>query len=233
MTWVRECGDHVACNWNASGTEKLDPTVSQLPTRCINVGLEHGPLPFLEETATQTGTYVTLSYRWTEETKTTATTIQNYKDHQKSIDVTALPKVLEEAISVARHLRIPYLWIDSLCIIQEHEQDWDHEAKRMATYYQGAALTIVAMQLDRLLPPSVSLDSPDGFFDMQLGSRLVARLPYRDTHGVQHGHFYVSAHKSLDEVFQTEVQGSELFSWGWVFQERNLSRRLLYFTQNR
>ena len=46
---------------------------------------------------------------------------------------------------IARKLDISYLWIDSLCIIQDDFSDWEHEASRMGNVYAHAYLTISAL----------------------------------------------------------------------------------------
>lgn len=59
----------------------------------------------------------------------------------------------------------------------------------------------------------------------------IARLPYRDSKGSRHGYFYVySQNWEVDRQYLSFVQGSELLSRGWVFQEWLLSRRIVYFT---
>ncbi|KAK4220600.1 heterokaryon incompatibility protein-domain-containing protein [Podospora fimiseda] len=60
------------------------------------------------------------------------------------IMVSLLPKTFQNAITITRALSLRYLWIDSLCIIQDDESDWQHEASRMSSYYQNSHLTIAA-----------------------------------------------------------------------------------------
>jgi hypothetical protein len=55
-----------------------------------------------------------------------------------------LSQVFRDAILVARRLHIRYLWIDSLCIIQDDEKDWQTESAKMASIYKDALLTIAA-----------------------------------------------------------------------------------------
>ncbi|KAI0543276.1 hypothetical protein F4679DRAFT_569372, partial [Xylaria curta] len=47
-----------------------------------------------------------------------------------------------DAIGTIRALGHDLIWIDSLCIIQDDEQDWQRESSRMASTYRHAALTI-------------------------------------------------------------------------------------------
>jgi Heterokaryon incompatibility protein (HET) len=52
-------------------------------------------------------------------------------------------------------LGIRYLWIDSLCIIQDSKEDWSYEASLMGQYYQNSAVTIAAVGAE---------DGNDGLF---------------------------------------------------------------------
>jgi hypothetical protein len=59
-----------------------------------------------------------------------------------------LPKTFREAIDVTRAMGYEYLWIDSLCIIQDSADDWKKEARRMAIIYDNAIFTIAAMDAE-------------------------------------------------------------------------------------
>jgi hypothetical protein len=49
------------------------------------------------------------------------------------IPLSSLPKTFLDAIVVTKALGLRYLWIDSLCIIQDDEDDWLAESKTMGT----------------------------------------------------------------------------------------------------
>ncbi|KAL9032058.1 MAG: hypothetical protein Q9214_008126, partial [Letrouitia sp. 1 TL-2023] len=55
-----------------------------------------------------------------------------------------LPKTFRDAIQVTRKLHIRWLWIDSLCIIQDSPEDWETQAAQMCMVYRNAHLTIAA-----------------------------------------------------------------------------------------
>src|SRR5438034_1924444 len=56
----------------------------------------------------------------------------------------ALPKTFQDAVLLTRALGVRYLWIDSLCIIQDDEKDWKRENPKMGEVYQYATITIAA-----------------------------------------------------------------------------------------
>ena len=62
----------------------------------------------------------------------------------EGIKVADLPLTFRESVELCRGLGIPFLWIDSLCIIQDDLEDWKNEARRMAIIYDRATLTIAA-----------------------------------------------------------------------------------------
>jgi hypothetical protein len=64
---------------------------------------------------------------------------------------------------VCRWLGVQYLWIESLCIIQDDENDWEEEASRMDAIYENAFFTIAAhgeSSDDRLLPTARDYEIP-------------------------------------------------------------------------
>jgi hypothetical protein len=55
-----------------------------------------------------------------------------------------LPRTIRDAIEVTRAIDYRYLWVDSLCIIQDDEQDRDFQIAMMDQIYSNADLTIAA-----------------------------------------------------------------------------------------
>jgi hypothetical protein len=61
------------------------------------------------------------------------------------INLNDLPTAFPDAITITRRLSCRYLWIDSLCIIQDSEDDWEHQASQMAEIYQHSCCTVAAL----------------------------------------------------------------------------------------
>ena len=141
------------------------------------------------------------------------------------MDCDTLSKAFQNAILITRRLGIRFLWIDSICIIQDGDEgkDWVSEAVKMGQYYQNSILTI-----------AITTSSPhDDFLSPRPHKPFLslARLPYRGMSGIQRGYFYVyKRERPVDEQFLSGVWNSELLRRGWVFQEWLLSRRIAYFT---
>jgi hypothetical protein len=69
------------------------------------------------------------------------TTSETFQRHRESINFALLPKTLREAIVVTRALRISFLRINALCIIQENRDDWDNKSTAVSQVYSHAINT--------------------------------------------------------------------------------------------
>lgn len=88
--------------------------------------------------------YATLSYCWGSQPQPERTTTKNLESQLERIKVMELPQTLQDAIYTVRELDIRYLWIDSLCIIQDSEEHWDEQSRLMGNIYQNAVVNISA-----------------------------------------------------------------------------------------
>lgn len=208
--WLRRCNaTHSEC-----GSIGLD---APLPTRLIDVesGLR------LVETKGMHDRYVCLSHCWGNQDSTTAkqtfkTTRENLSSGLENIDFTSLPRTFTDAIIFTRKLGLKYLWIDSLCIIQDDEDDWRHEASLMANIYENAVLTLAA---------TASASDAEGLFRSSSSIHDLIELRGKTSKGKR---YIVYARRQLPHRMHDEP----LFKRGWIFQERYLSPRFLHFASN-
>lgn len=138
LAWCNDCSaQHEHCSRTNNREE------AWLPSRVIDVGPPDGQSkPRLYDSRGCTGKYITLTHRWTALTEDSGTTRSNFQKRKISIDVTELSKMFQDAVEVTRRLRIQYLWIDALCILQDSQEDWNTDAKNMASIYELAWLNI-------------------------------------------------------------------------------------------
>lgn len=227
--WLRQCQeDHEECRVSLSGSPLLNPEVTDLPNRCIEVtcNSDGARVLTLKETSGRRGKYITLTHRWIQpDTANTSTIQSNYSErlHGRALD--HLPSNFEDVFCIALKMDIPFVWIDSLCIIQDSQQDWIVEAARMAKYYQNSFFTVAGFGVTQetgLFTASSREFSPN-----------LVRLPYRDRKGVQKGYFYVYQvdQPGVKEQYEQEIAQSDLLSRGWIFQEWILSRRVICYTR--
>lgn len=222
-TQLAVCLKHLKCATTLSRTARVNPEKTDLLNRCINVSSE---TVRLIETRLEVGSYVILSHCWSNKTEASQTTVMNYANRTKSLQLDRLPKAFRDAIWLTRRLGVRYLQIDSICIIQKGDggQDWKVEALNIARYYQHSWLTIagtVCDEKDGLFPPS---------------SRLlpynIVQLLYRNASRERQGHFYVyQCDNQIKSNYQAGVTESTLLQRGQVFQEWMLSCRIVCYTK--
>ncbi|CAI9631242.1 unnamed protein product [Alternaria burnsii] len=189
------------------------------PSRLVAVGTADGSasIKIVDGSDPDKG-YLAVSYRWGGETL--LTTSETFELFHISIPWKQLPQTFQDAIHIARGLGIRYMWIDSLCIIQDNLADWETESAKMADIYKGAFLTIMAASAS---------DSQGGFFRDRATVKEIAALPYTNANGASE--FSVFVHETLPS-FHSSTFASRLFQRGWVFQERLMSKRKLIFGED-
>jgi serine/threonine protein kinase len=147
-TWLEQClHSHEACSHAALGDAKI------LPTRLlyINPGGEEGNEVRLInssslETPTNDVAYVAISHTWSQAHTTLSS--ENLQSMRASIQLPMLSDTLKSAITAAHGLGYQYVWTDSLCVLQDDENDKRDECVNMASVFRNAALTLVLDSLD-------------------------------------------------------------------------------------
>ena len=95
------------------------PEERPFPTRLIDVGsLDGGECPKLFVSSGKRGLYVALSHCWGNEVPLKTTT-ESFARHCLSLPSRSIPKTFLDAMAITRELGFRYLWIDSLCILQD------------------------------------------------------------------------------------------------------------------
>ncbi|CAI0643638.1 unnamed protein product [Colletotrichum noveboracense] len=126
---------------------------------------------------------------------------------------------------IAVELGIHYVWIDSLCIIQDCQNDWARESGRMGDVYRYGEFNIAATGYDNgesgLFGRRDAI--PSNHFPVYLNSKFVnwSHVEYN------FNGFYISANEFGLHKF---IVNSPLNSRGWVAQERTLSPATVHYT---
>ncbi|KAL1937510.1 hypothetical protein VTO73DRAFT_13096 [Trametes versicolor] len=120
---------------------------ARLPTRLLDC--TNPALPRLVSTEGEHGQYIALSYVWGG-AQPHKTTVSNKSVYSAGIDASLLPQTIRDAIYVTHTLGFQYLWVDSLCIIQDSDEDKLHEIGRMHLIYRHAYLAIIAASAERV-----------------------------------------------------------------------------------
>lgn len=205
--WLRDCEqNHEGCNTSVN---------PPLPTRVIDVGsctgLQH---PHLHASKGQSGRYIALSHIWGKVETLTTTTV-NITERMQGIVLSKMPKSFRDAVIVTRRIGIQYLWIDSLCILQDSTTDWEDESAKMGEVYKNSVLTISA---------SSATNSHVGF--------LIARNPLEQLIcDLQHLAPEGGNAERMQVVWPAPVNGDNHINVrGWTLQELILSPRILHYT---
>lgn len=209
--WYRLCKDkHRHCR-------PSDQRHNFRPKRLIQVH-EDDPMSWnlVDETSDITEPYMTLSHCWgaSQPIRLKRSDIVQYKERNL---ITKLPKTFAEAIEVAKSLGIHYIWIDSLCIVQDDEADWREQSSLMRSIYTYSDCNIAATS---------SRGSSEGCFqtsDAALKHPTVINLGF-ELNGCST--YQLSRVSSVEDDLNT----APLNSRAWVFQERYLASRQLSFT---
>ncbi|KAF4462790.1 TOL, partial [Fusarium albosuccineum] len=212
----------VTCDEQHSGCRSHSPPeLKRLPTRLIDVDSAQSPDSIrLHEVSPEDREqperfkYIALSHRWGDKQahKHFPTTTDNVDRRRKEMPVDTLPRTFRDAVNVTRRLGVRYLWIDSICIVQEgHLRDFETEAKHMETVLHLAYVVIAA---------SRTTGTSGGF----LGSRPERKFVILPTES-EHSMFVC---ENIDN-FQQEIVEGEMNKRGWVLQERALAQRTIYF----
>jgi hypothetical protein len=207
---------------------RLQVAPSGLPTRVLDIGnaTEDGQiLPVIVQLKGVEAPYVALSHCWGNQDKAVMprTTSLNLDTQENGISMESLPPTFRDAINLTRRLNMRYLWIDSLCILQDDTADWEKESLQMASIYQNARLVISA---------AAASNCNGGLF--------VSRpsWPSYKVHTTKDSYSTVYVRPTLDHGDFTSakgasrISGNPLFNRAWAFQERLSARRAIHFCAN-
>ncbi|KAK1753186.1 heterokaryon incompatibility protein-domain-containing protein, partial [Echria macrotheca] len=189
-----------------------------LPPRLVDTGpLEcHPDVKLIEPVAGKMGSYAALSHCWGG-SQPLRTTNANLTVHLAAgIPWQCLPRNFQDVVRVTRALGQRYLWIDSLCIVQDDEKDWERNAGLMATIYQHAHFTIVA---------SASANPDAGF----LHQRQRAVFTFEDETAIGYGALMMRNPWRDGDHRDDSKRTFPLDRRGWAYQERMMSTRTLSF----
>lgn len=227
VNFVKDSIEHCTSNCHPL----LSSTSSFMPTRLLDLSeaAATSRVRLIVTADMPSAKYAALSYCWGDAKDAalqSKTTSANLADRMRGSDLNELSPVARDAVKVCMELRIQYLWIDALCILQGKDDihDWEAESVTMVDVYRNAFLTLcivaTASCQDSFLAPR-AIDT--GIFVPIPGEDVPGRgyelIPFRETNDRSGG------------AYDGLITDSNWFQRGWVWQEMNFSQRLLIFSQ--
>ncbi|KAI5860995.1 heterokaryon incompatibility protein-domain-containing protein [Durotheca rogersii] len=212
--WLHECSEHHNCG---------EPSSAPYPKRLLD--LREGQVRLLETNPTNgcKVRYVCLSHRWGDpQHRRLTTTTATIQKNMQGIAWEDLPKTFQDAVTICRRMSVSYLWIDSLCILQEFvnmsddqkeetRTDFARENSAMASIYRNSYFTICA---------SISTSMDSGIFSTR--DRGSHQIKVIDDNGNE-------ALFRIRESAQHWRLPTDLERRCWTYQEYLLSPRVLGF----
>jgi hypothetical protein len=224
-SWIDNCNFHPHCNQLLNS--------AWYPSRLLDIanartkGRVHLTLG-----ACSGGKYVTLSHCWG---KYPDTVMKLTRDNMcdfiaTGISVIDLPRTFQDAISFAWALQdrynVKYIWIDSLCIIQDDREDWLLESTKMGEVYGHSFCNISA---------TAAGDGSYGLSSERLNNQLTTETVDLRTDGIP------SQKKTTKfqrcnilplSFWDQNIEGGAVNLRSWVLQERLMSPRVIHFCKD-
>lgn len=214
LKWYMDCQNgHGCCRPGQS---------PHLPIRVLDLGVADKceNTVYLVEAQSVAGQYGTISHCWPSG-ETVTTTNGTLESHKLGIKMRGLPESFQNAILIFRALGVRYVWVDSLCIVQDNEADWQAQSAQIDSIFANSCITI-AVADDGSCTPGCFLSEPP-----TLRSRLI-RWPGRNEEG---SYLTTVGHSSEHTPLMRRRKGSPEAPYAednWVHPERQGAKRILY-----
>lgn len=220
--WSNLClKNHSKCLSASSPADYFPTRVLEIPDDLLLENSQTKVILRISDELDVHGRYMTLSHCWGGQVpiKLTGDTLVAL---QSGISLTDLPRTFADAVMITRRFEIRYLWIDSLCIMQDNEADWRWESARMNKVYKNSWLNIAA----------TGSPDPNGGCFFSRETAIVEPLSMdvfwrRDNEQKDHKS---TNYLCMDlDMWTLGINESPLGGRAWVVQERFLSPRQIHF----
>ncbi len=199
---------------NATHQKCIVPNYA-VPTRLIEIDASDVRICYSKQLPTPPH-YVTLSHCWGG-LKLFNLTKDNLRSMQDKIPQQKLCLTFRHAIGITRLLGFKYLWIDSLCIVQDDELDWRQEAAKMGSVYGCSSLNIAAAS------------ATNGSFGCFYNRKEQVLRCVRGVRVRVDGALHIVHEES--SYYRSSITSSPLATRSWVLQERVLAPRVIWFSE--
>lgn len=161
--------------------------------------------------------YVALSHCWGKSPIYTLRT-ETESRLREGVSLQELSATFRDAFEVCSWFGYRYLWIDSLCILQDSPEDWARESYLMSELYTNASLTIAA---------AAARDSSEGLFRERNPTSIeVPKIHLGWQSSIKGQYCFWDGWLWGDYIERSTLSGR-----AWAIQERMLSSRVLFFAR--
>lgn len=208
-SWLKECNHrHTSCR-NGEMT-------SRTPKGIFLVDTDRWSLFQVSDPQTYQASYVAMSYVWgnSNQPQLSSTVLGEWLQpgNLKNVPV---PETIKDAIYLTAALGYRYLWVDSLCIVQDQPAMRHQQIAQMHLIYHNAVFTIIAANAS---------SCGEGLHGVSIGeSRLIGRGLWNFTN---------TKIMKIPAEPRYILEASTWRTRGWTFQEELCSRRALIFLPN-
>lgn len=225
--WYSQCLDEHGSECDEPNWMKLHPGTNGAPDWLIDV-IDQCIVPFSHDSTS----YVTLSYTWgnVQCLKTTTGNLERLRGAGSihSHRSPNIPQTIRDAMKVTKYLGERYLWVDSLCIVQDDKGSISRNLNAMHRIYANSALCLVAYagtDANYGLRGLEGTSAPRHVEQITLDIAGGERLSYFNKPGTFH---YIPA--VADDSAEPTDEGSVYNHRGWTYQEFIFAKRRLIFT---
>jgi hypothetical protein len=214
-SWIHHC---ISCHRECTKRE----LASVFPSSANILLIDTGRLCLVK--ARTSYRYIALSYVWGQvpQFPTTSVNLESLLQPNSLLPVWhKLPRTIREAIDLTDRIGERFLWVDSLCIVQDDASLKHHQLQLMAEIYNSATATFIACAGSHA---NISL-VPLKCRHISLQKGLLRRATRRNPAQIRRP---LDPKRILDTITTSCHSGR-----GWTYQERLLSRRCLYFLEDR
>jgi len=211
--WLTTCSrSHERCNASLV-------SLIRRPKRLLHIARSSSDLHLSLSTDHVSVSYVTLSYCWGSDSSVLKLKESNLSKFKNMIPVEETPRTILDAAEIAYNLGFTYMWVDSLCIIQDLKQDWQEQSVLMGSIYAGGAINIAATGAEKATDALIYHRDP---------CVVLPTTVYIDVGGVPRGKYAIYDFQS----WSREINERRINTRGWVFQERLMSPRTIHVSQD-
>jgi serine/threonine protein kinase len=223
--WLEECSlGHEACHGSTLEADLLPTRLVDLQPKGTEDSLKSA-IRIVNSIDIEPANYAVISYAWGSSDLTLSSSRMH--EMQSALTRDKLSAALNEAMTAADNIGYRYIWVESLCIVQDSHSDKLQECPAMAKVYRNAALTIVAhstlattsvSSCSAVLPKGSNGKSEGG---NTRGAPLSSNSLSTNTSGSSTTSMPTHLDTLRNQDFATDTRS-------WSLQDRLLSRRLLH-----